>query len=84
MAARFTLITCPLLLLLLFASSALTSHAARLLPTTPSPHSLFLAALPKGTVPSSAPSKKAHALLLDQKLTARHLVESVPSPGIGH
>ncbi|KAG7034658.1 Precursor of CEP14, partial [Cucurbita argyrosperma subsp. argyrosperma] len=78
--ACFKLITWPLILTLLFASSAPTSHAARLLRTD----SLFLAALPKGTVPSSTPSKKGHAMVLDQKLTARHLVQSVPSPGIGH
>ncbi|KAJ0017919.1 hypothetical protein Pint_10345 [Pistacia integerrima] len=52
--------------------------------------SLFLSALPKGTVPSSTPSKRTHATLDDEKLFARHLasidriLRSVPSPGIGH
>ncbi|KAF9683698.1 hypothetical protein SADUNF_Sadunf04G0041300 [Salix dunnii] len=52
--------------------------------------SLFLSALPKGTVPSSSPSKKGHATLDNEKLFARHLasidriLRSVPSPGAGH
>ncbi|KAK3206808.1 hypothetical protein Dsin_020854 [Dipteronia sinensis] len=52
--------------------------------------SLFLNALPKGTVPASSPSKKTHATLDNEKLFARHLasidriLRSVPSPGIGH
>ncbi|KAF7803270.1 precursor of CEP14 [Senna tora] len=52
--------------------------------------SLFLTALPKGTVPSSTPSRKGHAVVVDQKLIARHLIaldrllRSVPSPGAGH
>lgn len=54
--------------------------------------SLFLSALPKGTVPASTPSKKGHAFIVDEKLIARrHLVgndrralQSVPSPGVGH
>ncbi|KAJ1426158.1 hypothetical protein SESBI_10555 [Sesbania bispinosa] len=53
--------------------------------------SLFLSALPKGTVPSSSPSKKGHAIVVDEKLIARHLISidrvlllSVPSPGAGH
>ncbi|KAL0011415.1 hypothetical protein SO802_006523 [Lithocarpus litseifolius] len=52
--------------------------------------SLFLSALPKGTVPSSTPSKKGHAVEVDEKLIARHLISvdrilgSVPSPGVGH
>ncbi|PRQ29229.1 hypothetical protein RchiOBHm_Chr5g0011661 [Rosa chinensis] len=53
--------------------------------------SLFLSALPKGTVPGSTPSKKGHAFVVDEKLVARrHLVgndrflQSVPSPGVGH
>uniref|UniRef100_A0A2N9HNI2 Precursor of CEP14 n=1 Tax=Fagus sylvatica TaxID=28930 RepID=A0A2N9HNI2_FAGSY len=51
---------------------------------------LFLSALPKGTVPSSTPSKKGHAVEVDEKLS-RHLIsindrnlQSVPSPGVGH
>lgn len=59
--------------------------------TTPSsPDSLFLSALPKGTIPSSSPSKKGHAVVVDEKLIARHLIaidrllRSVPSPGAGH
>ncbi|CAK7350377.1 unnamed protein product [Dovyalis caffra] len=52
--------------------------------------SLILSALPKGTVPSSSPSKKGHATLDNEQLFARHLasidriLRSVPSPGIGH
>ena len=52
--------------------------------------SLVLTALPKGTVPASAPSKKGHAMVVDEKLIARHLavvdriLRSVPSPGVGH
>ncbi|XVF40284.1 hypothetical protein PTKIN_Ptkin01aG0099900 [Pterospermum kingtungense] len=52
--------------------------------------SLVLSALPKGTVPGSAPSKKGHASLDNEKLFARHLsgidriLQSVPSPGAGH
>ncbi|KAF3451245.1 hypothetical protein FNV43_RR07340 [Rhamnella rubrinervis] len=52
--------------------------------------SLFLSVLPKGTVPSSTPSKKGHAEVVEDKLIARHLIaidrilQSVPSPGVGH
>ncbi|KAH8511690.1 hypothetical protein H0E87_009022 [Populus deltoides] len=52
--------------------------------------SLVLSALPKGTVPSSSPSKKGHATLDNEQLFARHLasidriLRSVPSPGVGH
>lgn len=53
--------------------------------------SLFLSALPKGTVPSSSPTKKGHAVVVDEKLIERHLISkdrdlivSIPSPGIGH
>ncbi|OWM72984.1 precursor of CEP14 [Punica granatum] len=55
--------------------------------------SMLLSALPKGTVPSSAPSKKGHAVVVDEKLIARHLSSlereralllSIPSPGVGH
>ncbi|CAI8618696.1 unnamed protein product [Vicia faba] len=54
--------------------------------------SLFLSALPKGTVPSSSPTKKGHAVVVDEKLIERHLISmdgrhlivSFPSPGIGH
>ncbi|KAH6819887.1 hypothetical protein C2S53_018493 [Perilla frutescens var. hirtella] len=52
--------------------------------------SLYLAALPKGSVPASSPSKKGHAVTIDEKLIARHLaavdriLRSVPSPGVGH
>ncbi|AET04309.1 hypothetical protein MtrunA17_Chr8g0379531 [Medicago truncatula] len=52
---------------------------------------LFRSALPKGTVPSSSPTKKGHAVVVDEKLIERHLISmdrvlivSVPSPGIGH
>ncbi|KAK7302980.1 hypothetical protein RJT34_13878 [Clitoria ternatea] len=54
-------------------------------------NSLFMSSLPKGTVPSSSPSKKGHAAEVDEKLIARHLIStervllrSVPSPGAGH
>ncbi|KAL3643541.1 hypothetical protein CASFOL_014356 [Castilleja foliolosa] len=57
----------------------------------PSPaDSLYRAALPKGTVPGSTPSKKGHAATTGQKLIARHLaaidriLHSVPSPGAGN
>ncbi|XP_058769058.1 precursor of CEP14-like [Vicia villosa] len=56
--------------------------------------SLFLASLPKGTVHSSAPSKRGNSVEVDEKLVARHLISnepevrillrSVPSPGAGH
>lgn len=52
--------------------------------------SLVLSSLPKGTVPASAPSKKGHDTVVDEKLIARHLsaidriLRSVPSPGVGH
>ncbi|KAB2081864.1 hypothetical protein ES319_A05G160000v1 [Gossypium barbadense] len=53
--------------------------------------SLMLSALPKGSkVPASAPSKKDHATLDNEKRFARHLaridriLQSVPSPGAGH
>ncbi|KDO77911.1 hypothetical protein CISIN_1g047704mg [Citrus sinensis] len=52
---------------------------------------LVLSALPKGRVPASSPSRKTHGATLDhEKLFARHLagidriLQSVPSPGIGH
>ncbi|CAK8578585.1 unnamed protein product [Lathyrus sativus] len=52
---------------------------------------LFLSALPKGSVPSSSPTKKGHAVVVDEKLIERHLISmdrvlfaSVPSPGVGH
>ncbi|KAL9455876.1 hypothetical protein AB3S75_005162 [Citrus x aurantiifolia] len=52
---------------------------------------LVLSALPKGRVPASSPSRKTHGATLDhEKLFTRHLVgidrilQSVPSPGIGH
>ncbi|OIV95254.1 hypothetical protein TanjilG_21644 [Lupinus angustifolius] len=54
-------------------------------------NSLYFSSLPKGTVPSSTPSKKGHATEVDEKLIARHLIStetlllgSVPSPGAGH
>ncbi|KAJ4916811.1 hypothetical protein Rs2_02361 [Raphanus sativus] len=49
-----------------------------------------LAALPKGKIPNSAPSKKGHAVISAVKLRSRHLstvhrfLQSVPSPGVGH
>ncbi|KAK8580582.1 hypothetical protein V6N13_143660 [Hibiscus sabdariffa] len=52
--------------------------------------SLVLSALPKGTLPGSAPNKKADATLDNEKQLASHLaridriLQSVPSPGAGH
>ncbi|KAL8228734.1 hypothetical protein R6Q57_013634 [Mikania cordata] len=52
--------------------------------------SLYLSALPKGSVPASTPSKRGHASITDEKLITRHLIaidrilRSVPSPGDGH
>ncbi|KAG4960333.1 hypothetical protein AAZX31_13G208300 [Glycine max] len=53
--------------------------------------SLFFSSLPKGTVPTSTPSRKGHSTVVDEKLIARHLISteqillrSVPSPGAGH
>ncbi|KAG2684046.1 hypothetical protein I3843_10G059900 [Carya illinoinensis] len=53
--------------------------------------SLILTALRKGPVPSSTPSKKGHAVVVDENLIiARHLInidrslQSVPSPGVGN
>ncbi|KAG2303865.1 hypothetical protein Bca4012_062830 [Brassica carinata] len=49
-----------------------------------------LAALPKGKIPESTPSKKGHAAISAVKLRSRHLytvdrfLQSVPSPGVGH
>ncbi|KAJ1414153.1 hypothetical protein SESBI_19000 [Sesbania bispinosa] len=37
-------------------------------------NTLFLSSLPKGTVPSSTPSKKGHSVGVDKKLVARHLI----------
>lgn len=59
-------------------------------PPPPSQDSLYLSSLPKGTVPNSAPTKKHHSFVVDEKLIARHLaaldriLRSVPSPGVGH
>lgn len=53
--------------------------------------SLYLSALPKGTVPPSSPSEKGHATPDNEQLFQRHLAsidrilqQSVPSPGAGH
>lgn len=51
---------------------------------------LPLGALPRGRVPPSAPSKKGHAMVVDQKQLSMHYAELgrrlkfVPSPGAGH
>lgn len=88
-------------LLVVFASFVSDSQGRKLLvveenkklPSSPSSsmeESLFLNVLPKGTVPSSTPSKKGHAEVVDEKLVARHLIaidrilQSFPSPGVGH
>ncbi|CAA0828742.1 Unknown protein [Striga hermonthica] len=85
------------LILLIVVSSDLTS--ARKLSMgpgrKPSPtlsDRLYLAALPKGNVPASTPSKKGHSFTADEKLvTRRHLIDvdriletSTPSPGTGN
>ncbi|CAH1448584.1 unnamed protein product [Lactuca virosa] len=78
------------IILVLFTSS---SNGRKLLNTreaSPVEMSLYLTALPKGTVPASTPSKKGHASTTDEKLITRHLIaidrilRSVPSPGVGH
>jgi len=85
-----------LLFFILFASlsSCLQSRKLPLgphKPTTTVHPSLFFASLPKGTVPSSTPSRKGHSTVVDEKLIARQLIttdrlllQSVPSPGAGH
>ncbi|BAT87222.1 hypothetical protein LR48_Vigan09g231200 [Vigna angularis] len=85
-----------LLFFILFASlcSCLESRKLHLGPHKPSSTvdpSLFFASLPKGTVPSSTPSRKGHSTVVDEKLIARQLIttdrlllQSIPSPGAGH
>ncbi|MED6155090.1 hypothetical protein PIB30_002299 [Stylosanthes scabra] len=99
--ARFA--TLLVLFLVLFASICSCSEARKLevggnkgiknkVEGSPnSRSSLFFSSLPKGTVPASTPSKKGHAMEVDEKLIARHLISierillrSVPSPGAGH
>ncbi|KAI4365179.1 hypothetical protein MLD38_021189 [Melastoma candidum] len=52
--------------------------------------SLFLSTLPKGSMWVSSPSRKGHMAAIREELTARNLasldrvLQSVPSPGIGH
>ncbi|KAF8411079.1 hypothetical protein HHK36_003618 [Tetracentron sinense] len=66
----------------------LPSFEARKIPSLEG--SLILSALPKGTTPPSAPSKKGHAMVVNQRLFTQHLrhidriLQSVPSPGAGH
>ncbi|KAG5517073.1 hypothetical protein RHGRI_037727 [Rhododendron griersonianum] len=84
----------------IFASFTSSSHG-RKLQTEPENHKrvapsskyahLYLSVLPKGKLtPSSAPSKKGHAMIVAEKHAARHLavvdriLRSVPSPGVGH
>ncbi|GFZ07134.1 hypothetical protein Acr_19g0000710 [Actinidia rufa] len=84
-------------ILVLFSSLVSSSHGRKLL--TAQEHKtvapsledrLYLNALPKGAVTPSSPSKKGHAMDVDEKLIARHLIaidrilRSVPSPAIGH
>lgn len=92
------LATLSLILMVVFASFASSSQARKLLVSKDEEEkrvpslvdSLFLSALPKGKVPPSSPTKKGHAVVVDQKLIARHLItidrilQSVPSPGMGH
>lgn len=97
MAQRSTLVLF-FLSLVLFSCLISSTHGRKLLADLQNDHKrpttaeerLYLAALPKGTVPASTPSKKGHAVTIDEKLIARHLADidrslrSVPSPGIGH
>ncbi|KAL4274648.1 hypothetical protein HN51_057464 [Arachis hypogaea] len=97
--ARFA--TLLVLFLVIFSASMCCCSEARKLQlrgnrgikvVDPSPKSsLFFSSLPKGTVPASTPSKKGHAMEVDEKLIARNLISverllltSVPSPGAGH
>ncbi|KAL6562046.1 hypothetical protein OROGR_003053 [Orobanche gracilis] len=86
-----------LLIMLLFVSAALVpfGNGRKILeknyvPPPPSADSLYMTALPKGTVPASTPSKKGHASTVNHKLIARHLaatdrvLQSVPTPEVGH
>ncbi|RWR86463.1 precursor of CEP14 [Cinnamomum micranthum f. kanehirae] len=83
-----------LVFVLLFLCLSSSIHARKLLVQSkvlPSQKaSLFLAALPKGTVYPSAPSKRSHEMTVDQRLFASHVntrdrfLQSVPSPGVGH
>ncbi|KAE9594530.1 hypothetical protein Lal_00001103 [Lupinus albus] len=74
--ARFT--TFLVLFLVLFASlcSCLEGRKLHLghrnKVKSSSNNSLYFSSLPKGTVPSSTPTKKGHATEVDEKLIARH------------
>ncbi|CAA2989728.1 Hypothetical predicted protein [Olea europaea subsp. europaea] len=84
--------------LMMFATFVSSTHGRKLLEVqhntmkkVPSMEErLYLPSLPKGSVPNSSPSKKGHAVTIDEKLIARHLaavdriLRSVPSPGAGH
>ncbi|KAL2343269.1 hypothetical protein Fmac_004554 [Flemingia macrophylla] len=97
MARSTTLVL--LFMLIIFASFCSSLEARKLVlekhekkvNTSSRRDNLFLSALPKGTVPPSSPSRKGHAMEVDEKLIARHLItidrvllRSVPSPGVGH
>ncbi|CAA2933763.1 Hypothetical predicted protein [Olea europaea subsp. europaea] len=87
-----------LISLIMFAAFVSSTHGRKLLDVqhntmkkVPSmDERLYLTSLPKGSVPNSSPSKKGHAVAMDEKLIARHLaamdriLRSVPSPGVGH
>ncbi|XP_015942825.1 precursor of CEP14-like [Arachis duranensis] len=94
-------VTLLVLFLVIFSASMCCCSEARKLQlrenreikvVDPSPKSsLFSSSLPKGTVPASTPSKKGHAMEVDEKLIARNLISvervlltCVPSPGAGH
>ncbi|KAK9064296.1 hypothetical protein SSX86_015676 [Deinandra increscens subsp. villosa] len=85
--ARTCLTILIIMLLVLFTSS---SNGRKLVEPSPAEMSLYLSALPKGTVQASAPSKKGYASITDEKLITRHLIaidrilRSVPSPVVGH
>ncbi|KAL2341001.1 hypothetical protein Fmac_008941 [Flemingia macrophylla] len=91
------LVSHVVLFLILFASLCLNLEARKLDVGAHNKHGskvdpfLFRSSLPKGTVPSSTPSRKGHSTVVDEKLIARHLIsterlllQSVPSPGAGH
>ncbi|CAA2958679.1 Hypothetical predicted protein, partial [Olea europaea subsp. europaea] len=73
--------------LIIFTAFVSSIHGRKFLKVPSLDDRLFLNALPKGTVPGSTPSKKGHAVIIDEKLIALHLaridriLRSVPSPG---
>ncbi|KAL4563350.1 hypothetical protein LXL04_027391 [Taraxacum kok-saghyz] len=62
------------MLLVLFTSSTNCRKLSDRREASPVEMSLYLTALPKGTVPASTPSQKGHASITDEKLITRHLI----------